>query len=317
VNPRVAEAAVAIVLASVVGTSCARVAGPRAGAATPARVADWPVDRLVEHGAGSAVLAGPVRIGVADGHTYIVALRLTLEEGAVALALDGAAGGAYSRTISRLGPYLALIPVRAYGSALALSLEQPQRAGPVRASTGELSIVEVEPSTVEATTSALVEAFERETGRIADPAVDNLVPNADFADDDEYRGLPRDWSIYGDPRVDARLHTLTVASAGYDGRPLAASGPVPVSTGQRYLARCDLRAVNAPVRFRAVDYDEIRQLGESAVVDPADGWSTRTIEFRATDSDRAVRLWLEAANVANASVEIRAIQLEVLPEVAK
>jgi len=298
-------------------SACSRERVPDLGETIAQRaIVEWDSHAFIARDVpGSATLVEPVRIATEPGRSYILSLRLDLQEGAVIAKVINGTREPFTRKVSRLGPYLALLPVKASGDSIALSLEQSPRNGPVRVETRDLSIVGVTPETIARTVAMLIASFELETGRSGDPSVDNLVPNSDFADDDEYRGLPRDWSIYGDASFDDASHTLTVVGTGYLDRPLVATGPVPTSTGRRYRAQCDLRVVDGAAEFRAVDYDETRVLVQAEPVAPGDSWATRSIEFLARPEDHAVRLWIAPlANGRTPTVEVRSIQLEILPE---
>jgi hypothetical protein len=185
----------------------------------------------------------------------------------------------------------------------------------VRAEIGELRVVEVEPTSASAVADRLAADFERETGRAADPESDNLVPNGRFAADDELRGVPVDWCAYSTTVVDPTTHTLRARGAPFGERPYLATGPVAIVPGRRYRAECRIRVGDGAVVFRAMDYDEIVVLGSSATAVPSSEFTARVLEFDAPPAAKAVRLWLAPVEPgASAEFELRAMQLEMLPE---
>jgi hypothetical protein len=279
-------------------------------------VEEWPSGLFVSRSSsGNDGLVESITIACEPTQRYLLALRLELEEGAVELNVERASAGPIRRSITRLGPYLALVPLVAQGETLTASLVQVARSGPVRVELGSLRIQPVEPDTIESAALAISSEFERETGRLADPASDNLVPNADFVEDDEVRGLPAHWSSYAEVTVDRDAHVVVVAGAPYKGRPFLATGPVPLISGRRYRAECRLRVEHGTLDFRAVDYDELTVLAALSVETVGAEFGVFSLEFVAPPEARAVRLWLAPRTSGDGgSFELRTMQLELLPE---
>jgi hypothetical protein len=303
----------ALVLASCL--ACAHEAPKRDEPSEPRLVEGWPSEGYASRStSGNDTLVEPISIPCLPNQRYLVVVRLTLEEGAVDVTVGRSSEGRVTRSITRLGPYLALLPVVAQGDSLSVSLLQKARSGPVRVELGSLRIQAVEPDTIESAAAALVSQFEGETGRIADPISDNLVPNANFAEDDEVRGLPAHWSAYADVTVDDETHVVSVTGAPYEGRPFLASGPVALIPGRRYRAECRLRNTGGALEFRAVDYDERDVLAATEVEPSGPEFGAHTLELVAPPDAKAVRLWLAPRTIGGGgSFELRTMQLELLP----
>ncbi len=279
--------------------------------ADAALVESWPPELVVVGSSlGSIPLVGPVRVPCVSGRSYLLAMRLTLEYGALEIHV-----GNTVRRITRLGPYLAIVPYLSRQSGVEVMLWHPERTGPIRFIFHSLRIQEVEPDTVAAAAVRLEAEFEEETGRMADPVSDNLVPNADFEEDDEVRGLPAHWSAYTDVEIDQDEHVLSVNGTPYEGRPALATGPAALVPGRRYRAECRVRVVEGELSFRAMDYDELNVLA-SASLDGGDrDFEAYTLEFVAPGDAKAVRLWIAPERKdSGVRFDLRAIQLELLPE---
>jgi hypothetical protein len=256
------------------------------------------------------------RASLAPGTACLVSLRSTVLYGSFELrVLDESTRPLARRRVNRLGDNLDLLAVAAPPDGrLFVELIQPARSGPLDVELGALAIHAVSPDTAAPVAAELARQFEIETGRLAAPVEANLVPNADFSEDDEVRGTPADWSAYVAAEVDAGMHVLRAEGTPFGERPYLATGPVVVRPGARYLALCRLRVREGTVVFRIVDYDEVADLGVAPEVSAEDGAVERVLEFT-PGTARAVRLWLApGASGSAAAFELHAIQLERLPE---
>ncbi len=261
-------------------------------------------------------LLDPIALDVGTGGIALVAIRFELERGSVECRVTAGQSDVAHRIVERFGDDLVILPVRAIGARkVELTVLQSADTGPVEIAMRGVEVYLVTPSSASATARAISEAFEAETGRMADPAVENLVANADFAADDEVRGTPADWFAYAATRFDASTHTLEVVGRSTDARPFLATGPVRVEPGARYRVRWRLSVTSGAVVVRATDYDELATVFAEEPVGPQAGSVDATETFVAPMGCRAIRVRFEGAEPGVVSqFAIDAVQLERLPD---
>lgn len=301
------------IAAFVLGISSA-CTGPAGGDRPPAVVAGIPAGPIQKVStADPLLLAGPVPLDVDPALPAILAVRTNLRSGAFEILVSGPGTGDVRRRVERIGANLTIVPLPAVPSA-SLAVYQSANAGPLDFEVLGVTLTPVDPSAASRTAAGLAATFEAETGQLADPRVENLVPNASFAADDEVRGVPADWFAYVDTQANSLDRTLRVAGAPPEGRPYLATGPVRVESGRRYriLLRMAVRAGSVVVRV--ADYDELRTLAVIGTVSSVDGPVERWISLAASDGDRAFRVRFEPPRAGDAAeFEISAIQMELLP----
>jgi hypothetical protein len=299
-----------------VAAACVLAAGCGPPPATiPAGIAvEGVASRLAAAGGGApASLVGPFALPVPEGAPSLVAVRLVIVRGAVDCVVSDGATELARRRVERLGDDLVVLAVRATGAAT-LTIAQAPKTGPLDAELRGATLYAVSARTASAAAGAIAEAFERETGRSGDPAVENLVANPDFAADDEVRGTPADWYAYVDTAFDPATHALHVEGPAPARRPFLATGPVKVEAGRRYRATWRMAVARGTVVVRGVDYDELATVFAEPPVD-AGGPIERSLEFIPPAGCRAVRLRFEgtAAGVDTA-FDVSIVQIEALPD---
>lgn len=283
------------------------------------KVEGWREGRLVEPATEAPRTIARLE-SIPGGSSEAVLFRLSLEigTGTTEARLVGPDGTVlHARRISLLGANRIYLAGPGALSSYTIDVVQPGRTGPVDVTLGELARTDgfvLDPA-IQAMRDA--EAFERETGRLADPAVGNLVPNADFKEDDEVRGAPKDWLAYVATERDAASRTLLAAGAPMGRRPYLAAGPVRLEAGRRYRALARLEVLEGEVVVKAVDYDETADIGRAEPVLAGEGLTERVFEIDGSRA-RAARLWFAPpAPGAPARFVIHAVQLELLPEVTQ
>ncbi len=298
------------------GGACDRRPAP---AAVPVEVGGWPRERVVAPATSDpAPLFEPLALDLAPGSPHLVAVRLEVGSGAVDCVVSRAGAELARRRVARLGDDLVVLPVRALdGPGATFAVRQAKGTGPLDVAIRSVTLYSVTADTAASTAAGLADAFERETGRAGDPAVENLVANADFAADDEVRGTPEDWFAYVDTRFDATAHSLEVAGTPPPGRPLVATGPVPVEAGRRYRAVARVAVSRGGVVFRAVDFDELETVAATEAILPAPDGSERSLEFTVPPGCRAIRLRFDAAASGEPTeLDLSTVQMEALPQAA-
>jgi hypothetical protein len=304
----------ALVAAAVFAAGCSAAPRPDSGPVASGLAAGRYAREAVPE---SARLFPPAAVSV-DGGVCLVALRSTILEGALDLRVrDGAGRLLGSRRVARPGENLHLIAVvPPPDRQMLIECVQTARAGSVDVEIAGIDVWATTPEAVGGMAERISREFERATNRIADPSAENLVPNADFAEDDDVRGTPADWSAYVTTEVVPGAHSVRAAGAPPPGRPYLATGPIPVEPGARYRASCRVGAQSGAVVFLAMDYDEMREIAAAAPVSAGDE-GERSLELEAGGT-RAVRLWLAPpAPGAAATFDLREMRLERLPDGAR
>lgn len=304
--PRAFAAAAAMALLALCSAGCG-------GDATPSVVAVFvgepPADAL------SATAAYATDAPIRPGAPHLLAVRCAIDSGAVVVAVVDGERRIAERRVGRLGENLALVPLGpGAASRLRVVVEPARTGGPLAARVRDVRLFEVTPANAVATAGALARAFEAETGRVADPASENLVANPDFRADDEARGTPVDWFAYVETTFDAGSHELRATGSPGPWRPFLATGPIRVEVGRRYRAVCRVTVERGAVRFRAVDYDELAEIGASEPVAAGVGPTEREIVFEASAASPAVRLRFDPVDEgADAAFRVAVVQMEALP----
>lgn len=259
------------------------------------------------------LIAGPIALTTVSDLATIVSVRSRLNSGVYELVtfVDGTEFS--RRRIGRIGENMTIVPLPAVGSAT-LAVYQSGNAGPL-----DVEFVKADVTGVvsdDAVSDALIKSsrFEKETGQLADPAVENMVPNSSFAADDEVRGTPADWFAYVETSTNVLERRLRVWGTAPGRRPYVATGPMRVEPGRRYRILVRLTVRDGAVALRVADYEELRVLVDLGSVSAADGPVERRVDFTASDADRAARIRFEPVTPGvPADFEITAIQMELLP----
>lgn len=259
-------------------------------------------------------IATAIPIEVLERRTsMLVELRSSLRSGAIDVVAIADGEERSRRRVERIGENLILIFIPS-SSGATLDLVQVANAGPLDVEIKRASFYELEPDFARDVAADAAADFEAETGQLADPLVENLVPNASFATDDEVRGTPADWFAYVETSTNVLERRLRVWGTAPGRRPYVATGPMRVEAGRRYRILVRLTVRDGAVALRVADYEELRVLVDLGSVSAADGPVERRVDFTASDADRAARIRFEPATPGvPADFEITAIQMELLP----
>lgn len=257
-----------------------------------------------------------VAVRIAERGPHLLSLRISMERGEVDVSVRSGGRRLAGRRVTRLGENLVLLPVPpGTAGVVDLVVERPKRSGPLAGSIDEATLYTVTASGAVAVASEIADAFERETGRVADPAVDNMVANPDFASDDEVRGTPSDWFAYVGTDFDPEAHLLRVDGAPSQWRPYLETAPIPVEAGRAYRVRFRLEVAIGAVRFAVVDYDDLVTLVDGGVIEPTAGLANRSVVFRVPAAVRAVRLrFAPPEPAASARFVVSTVEMEPLPD---
>lgn len=306
------------ILIATLAIVCASAAcgGARPVPAEGRQVDGWPRGPIA-HGpsSGSAPIFAPVGLDATPGRPHLLAVRLSLGSGAVDCVVTRGGGDVATRRVERTGESLVILPLGPFDAGVAsFSLRQPKSTGLLDVELLDVTLVAVSEATASETAAEIAAAFERETGRTADAADENLIANADFASDDEVRGTPADWFAYVTTEFDAASHTLHVVGTAPGFRPFLATGPVRVVPGTRYRATWRLAVAEGAVQMRVVDYDELATVAADPPAIAGGGRVERSLEFVAPPDATGVRLRFEPAGPgASAAFDLSTVELEALP----
>ena len=288
--------------------------GPALAAVLAAGCATPPAQSTVPVFAAAPDSTGGVALPALDRGPYLVAVQVAVDAGAVDVVVSAGQAEFARRRMARVGRNLALLPVAgAPGGTAAVHLEAPSSGPSASARLVDVRLFETSTRDAAALATAVARDFERETGRMANPAVENLVANPDFAADDEVRGTPADWYAYVPTAFDAASHELRVEGPPPVARPFLATAPIRVREGARYRAVCRLSVESGEVAMRAVDYDELLEVGSAPAVG-APGAAEQSVFFVVPPGCRAVRLRFEPVDPgAAAAFRVAIVQMEELP----
>ncbi len=303
--------AVLLSLSCVLAVGCGEGGITRIG---PVEIRELPRERFERPSTPESVLlAGPVALTTYGGMATIVSVRSSLRSGAFDLVASVNGSEFSRRRIERLGENLSLIPLPDAGSAT-LAVHQAPNAGPLDVLVLRAEIDSVVPEVALETATSKATRFEAETGQLADPAVENLVPNASFAADDEVRGTPADWFAYVETTTNELERRLRVAGVAPGWRPFLATAPIRVEPGRRYRVLVRLVVREGRIVVRVADYEELAVIVEVGTAAAGDGPVEFLVEFTANDGTRAARIRFEpVAPGERADFELSAIQMELLP----
>jgi hypothetical protein len=280
----------------------------------PVNVSDFPRGRIeLPSTPERRMLAERIPLETGGGMSSIVAVRSTLTTGSfeiVAIVHDAE----YSaRSVSRLGENLTLLPLPPDSKAI-VNVYQSKNSGPLDVNFETADITNADPEIAYRLAAEMAAEFESKIGQVADPLVENLVPNASFAADDEVRGTPADWFAYVETSSNVLERRLRVTGTAPGRRPFLATGPIRVEPGRRYRILVRMTVFEGGVSMRVADYEELRVISDLGTATAADGPVERRIDFQATDADRAARIRFEPVTQGErADFELSAIQMEVLP----
>ncbi len=303
--------AVASLAFGIATSGCAR---QETVAGSPVSLAGLPaVARQFEAESAEVTVFGPAAADVGAGSALLVA-RLSIRRGAVAVIVRDSSGTERARrVVARIGPSLVLIPVMSDGR-MSVEVAEMAETGALELDIESMQIVPTVASDGVRRAAELAGAFERETGRLADPARENLVDNADFAEDDEVRGTPRNWFAYVPTTSDALTHSLHVAGMPPPSRPAAATGPVAVSEDRRYRLFVRMRVSAGPILVRVVDYDELLTLSETQFAESGTEDRDATLEFSPPPGCHGVRVQFAPVTPGSpVDFVLLLVQLEELP----
>ena len=280
----------------------------------PDVIREFPLERFERPStAETSLLARPIALRMDSGMATIVTVRSTLRSGAFELVASVNGSEFSRRRIERLGENLSLIPIPGVESAT-LEVRQAPNAGPLDVLFLRAETMSVIPEAANESAGQMASRFEAETGQLADPIVENLVPNASFAADDEVRGTLADWFAYVETSTNVLERRLRVWGSAPGRRPYLATGPMRVESGRRYRVLVRLTVREGTVALRVADYEELRIIADIGAVSVADGPVERRIDFTASDADRAARIRFEPVTPGErVDFELSTIQMELLP----
>ena len=280
----------------------------------PVEIREFPRERFERPSTPeSLLLAGPIALTTYGGMATIVSVRSSLLSGAFDLVANVNGAEFSRRRIERLGENLSIVPLPDAKSAT-LAVQQAPNAGPLDVLFLCAEIDSVIPEVALETATSKAARFEAETGQLADPAVENLVPNASFAADDEVRGTPADWFAYVETTTNEQERRLRVTGVAPGRRPLLATAPIRVEPGRRYRVLVRLLVREGSVVVRVADYEELAVIVEVGAAAAGGGPAEFRVEFTAYDGARAARIRFEpAVSGERADFELSAIQMELLP----
>lgn len=303
--------AILLLLITVVTTGCGRSGDVFFG---PWEHDSFPMGHFKRPSASQAQRLGATSHVVVDsGMSAVVSIRTSLQAGAFEIVTSVKGAESSRRRVERIGENLTLLPIPPDASAT-LDVYQVENAGPLEVQFLHAEVASGSPEAAIRAASARAARFEAETGQLADPTVENLVPNASFAADDEVRGTPADWFAYVETSTDVQERRLRVSGIAPPRRPFLATGPIRVESDVRYrvIVRVIVRA--GAVAIRVADYEDTRLVAEVGAAAVADGPVERRVDFLASEADRAARIRFEPVVPGEfVDFEVSVIQMERLP----
>lgn len=222
-NRPVRFAAALLVLVTVAAMGCADQFGHMA--VGPIHIKAFPNGQITRTSTATPVaIATALPIEVLQRRTSVlVSVRSSLRSGAIDVVAMADGEERSRRRLERIGENLILIFIPS-SSGATLDLVQVANAGPLDVEIKRASFLnELEPDFARDVAADEAADFEANSGQLADPLVENLVPNASFAADDEVRGTPADWFAYVETSSNVLERRLRASGTAPGRRPYLAT----------------------------------------------------------------------------------------------